>query len=135
MYDFFSLREILATFDVAKTRPGINYFRLLTWGAPCLRAAALSSLPACSPAPLPARNLLPRGLRTRRPRSDECGNPRPSAARAISPLPIRSRRCARSTHALSLRRAPLPFPPDGVRAPYGRARPATHSLPSARRAR
>lgn len=36
-----------------------NMFRSSRWGATRLRAAALSSLPACAPSPLTARNLQP----------------------------------------------------------------------------
>lgn len=38
---------------------GHKYVLAYPWGAPRLRAAALSSLPACAPSPLPARNLHP----------------------------------------------------------------------------
>ena len=36
-----------------------NMYRSSRWGAPRLRASALSSLPACAPSPLAGRNLLP----------------------------------------------------------------------------
>ena len=42
----------------AARRPG-DMYRSSRWGAPRLRAAALSSLPACAPSPLAGRNLLP----------------------------------------------------------------------------
>lgn len=42
----------------AARRP-VDMYRSSRWGAPRLRAAALSSLPACAPSPLAGRNLLP----------------------------------------------------------------------------
>lgn len=42
----------------AARRP-VDMYRSGRWGAPRLRAAALSSLPACAPSPLAGRNLLP----------------------------------------------------------------------------
>lgn len=43
------------TFDVSPTAARLITFDSV-WGAPRLRAAAISSLPACAPSPLPARN-------------------------------------------------------------------------------
>ena len=42
----------------AARRP-VDMYRSSRWGAPRLRAAALSSLPACAPSPLAGRNLPP----------------------------------------------------------------------------
>ena len=64
-------------------RPG-NMYRSSRWGAPRLRAAALSSLPACAPSPLAGRNL-PLSFNA------TAARPRPNALTLIPPgfvLPI-----------------------------------------------
>lgn len=98
-------------------------------GAPRLWAAALSSLPACAPSPLPARNL-------HRLCCTIAAHPRTSA---LTLIPLRlacdfrrfltGRDAARSplSTLLSCGAPPALFPPSGVRASCGRARPATLS--------
>lgn len=94
-------------------QPAGKYVLVYPWGAPRLRAAALSSLPAC--APFPQRRAISRAFPcTRRPRSAEW-----------LPLPIRARLWAL---------APLApdgicggYHPNGVRARCGRTRPATQA--------
>ena len=96
------------------------------WGAPRLHAAALSSLPACglvSPAD-PAISL-PYQPDRRLP-SSECANAQRKCPEDDSAAPY-------SVASLSSGHSPLlassasrhPLPPAGVRAPCGRARPAT----------
>lgn len=57
----------------------LNMYRSCRWGAPRLWAAALSSLPACAPSPLPARNHLPICFAT-------AAHPRPCAL-TLNPSP------------------------------------------------
>lgn len=61
----------------AARRP-VDMYRSSRWGAPRLRAAALSFLPACAPSPLAGRNLLPT-FRT------PAARPRPIALTLIPP--------------------------------------------------
>lgn len=61
----------------AARRP-VDMYRSSRWGAPRLRAAALSSLPACAPSPLAGRNLLPTFLAP-------AARPRPYALTLIPP--------------------------------------------------
>ena len=65
----------------AARRP-VDMYRSSRWGAPRLRAAALSFLPACAPSPLAGRNLLPYVPRSRRPPSADCANAQPTGVRA-----------------------------------------------------
>lgn len=107
----------------------LNMFCGGRWGAPRLWAAALSSLPACAPSPLPAHNL-PRLSYT------TAAHPRTSAL-TLSPLRL-TRDCRRFLFGRAAARSPLStllscgappalFHPAGVRASCGRARPATLS--------
>lgn len=87
----------------AASRRARNYYRLLIWGAPPLRAAPLAS------GAQPRALFHPAAAR----RVDECAN-------------------ARRFYPLFLRRglpSSLSLPPAGVCARCGRARPATLSLP------
>lgn len=89
------------------------------WGAPCLRAAATSSLPACAPSPLAARNL-PRSSFAPAARARTC---------ALTLRPLRLARDVRSflfgrpaarsplSSLLACGAPPALFPPIGVRAP------------------
>ena len=105
-------------------------------GAPCLRAAALSSLPACAPSPLAARNL---------PRSSFA----PAARARTCALTLCALRLARDVRGFLFGRpaarsplssllacgAPPPlFPPLGGRAPL-RSRSPRHAIPSPRGSR
>lgn len=49
--------DVCRPFDGRQNRRAGNMYRSSRWGAPRLRAAALSSLPACAPSPLAGRNL------------------------------------------------------------------------------
>lgn len=49
--------DVCRPFDGRQNRRAGNMYRSCRWGAPRLRASALSSLPACAPSPLAGRNL------------------------------------------------------------------------------
>ena len=49
--------DVCRPFDGRQNRRAGNMYRSSRWGAPRLRAAALSSLTACAPSPLAGRNL------------------------------------------------------------------------------
>lgn len=103
----------------AARRP-VDMYRSSRWGAPRLRAAALSSLPACAPSPLAGRNL---PLLFHAP----AARPRPNALTLIPPgfvLPL---------VALAPPRFPIcaGFPPPSLSLPCGAryARPYANACP------
>lgn len=111
----------------------LNMYRRGRGGAPRLWAAALSSLPACAPTPIPARNLQPLC-------SPTAAHPRTSAL-TLCPLRL-SRDCRRFLFGRAAVRSPLSslfpcgappalFPLIGVRAPL-RSRSPRHAFPLSR---
>ena len=104
----------------AARRP-VDMYRSSRWGAPRLRAAALSSLPACAPSPLAGRNLLPKF-------HAPAARPRPYALTLIPPgfvLPL---------VALAPPRFPIcaGFPPSGAFPPlrgFASLRPYANACP------
>lgn len=129
---FFPKESLAGVRCPPNSRPWINVSSG-RWGAPRLRAAAPSSCPACRPClPCHVRQSPSPWQPASRSPSSECGNPRPKIVRARFRAPYSVARCARIISPLSLCGALLPFPRNGVRAPYGRPRPATLTNPAPR---
>lgn len=72
------LHSIFAAHRGRQNRRAGNMYRSSRWGAPRLRASALSCRPACAPSPLAGRNLLPSFLAA-------AARPRPNALTLIPP--------------------------------------------------
>lgn len=117
------------TFDVRRIGAHLICFVGVVGALLRLWAAALSSLPACAPSPLPAHNLPRISYAT-------AAHPRTNAL-TLSPLRL-TRDCRRFLSGRAAAREPLStllscgappahFPPAGVRASCGCARPATLS--------
>lgn len=115
------LHSIFAARRGRQNRRAGNMYRSSRWGAPRLRASALSCRPACAPSPLAGRNLLPSFLAA-------AARPRPNALTLIPPgfvLPVvalappRFPNCAGYPH-------PCAFPPlrGSLRSPLRKRLPA-----------
>lgn len=123
-------KRVWATFDVAHIA-GRNITFVGSLGRSILAGGGLSSLPACAPSPLAARNLPPAPSAPAARRMAECANARPSVRASDTAASYSVAALVARTHPrFPIAAAPSSraFPLAGVRASCGRARPATLSL-------
>ena len=108
-------KRVRATFDVAHIAGRKNTISV-SLGRSILAGGGLSSLPACAPSPLAARNLPPAPTAPAARRMAVCANARPSVRASDSAASYSvAALVARALHAFSLRRAPsLSLPPGFV---------------------